>query len=167
MGSAFPASTINEVLSKAQQMGVDIKSSLANISYIEQNPTPYIYSSLYHENQLLAKKLINVHTVDTTNDKKAQYMEEQIMGLQWFRNYLIYIYYGVAILFLMVGYMRGIIIGIYGLIGMAVLLAFYPWIALYVESGLLFLWKWFGAVLFSNPYVMPQQLFVFQKPGSE
>jgi len=167
MGSAFPSSTINDVLMKAQQMGVDIQSSLANISYIEQNPTPYIYSSLYHENQLLAKKLIDVHTADTTNDKKAQYMEEQIIGIQWFRNYLIYVYYGVAILFLMVAYMRGMIQGIFGFIGFGLLLAFYPWIALYIESGLLMVWKWLGSVLFSNPYVMPQQLFVFQRPGSD
>ena len=167
MGTVFPSNTINDALSKAKSMGVPINAFLANISYIEQNPTPYIYSSLFHENEMLARQLIEQHTVSTTYDKQARYEEEQIIGIQWWKHTLIWFYFGFALLFLMVAYSKRMIQGWLPLIVFGLVLGFYPWWSLWLEKSLLAVWRWLGAVVFSNPYVMPQQLFVFQRPGSE
>jgi hypothetical protein len=164
MGTVFPSNSINNALTKAKAMGVDTASFLANVSYTQTTPNAYIYSSLFQENTQLARQLVQQHTGNTTNDKKARYEEELVRGVQWLKGYMIWWYYGLAVLFLIVGFMKNFIPGLFPLLVLAVFLYFYPIIALWVEQTVLKIWRWIIAMVFAVPYVPVPQLFVFQRP---
>jgi len=164
MGTVFPSYSINDALTKAQGMGVDTTNLLANVSYTETTPNAYIYSSLFQENNQLARQLVEQHTANTTNDKKARYEEELLGVILWFEGYLVWWYYGLAVLFLIVGWVKQYIPGIFPLLVLAVFFFFYPVIALWVEQTILWIGRWMAAMLFSLPFVPSSQLFVFQKP---
>jgi len=164
MSTGYPSKSINDALSAAQGYGAPVQKFLENVSFTQQNATPYIYSSLFHENEQLAKQLIEQHTVNTTNNKKSAYEEEMIVGVQWVIPYMMWIYYGVSVLLMMVLFFHGQVQGIFLLILLGLVLYYYPVWSLWIEMMLLLVWRWIASVFFGNPFVFPQQLFVFQKP---
>jgi len=166
MTTVYPVSSINDAISKAAAAGVDTSVTgpfLTNVSFIEQNPTPYIYNSLVKQNIQLSRKIIDMHTHNTTQDKKAFYQSEQNYYVEYAYNYLYWVYYGFAAVFLMILYTRYQMKWYWFILVFAAAL-FYPYWMIYLERSLLILYRFVAALLFGIPFVLPRQLYTFETP---
>jgi len=166
MPTVYPVSSINDAISKAAAAGVDTSVTgpyLTNVSYIEQNPTPYIYNALVKQNIQLSRKIIDTHTKNTTHDKKAFYQSEQNYYVEYVYNYLYWVYYGFASVFLMIVYTR-YQMKWYWFIFVFVAALFYPYWMIYLERFFLIVYRFVAALIFGIPFVLPRQLYTFETP---
>lgn len=166
MTTVFPVHTINDAISKAAAAGVDTSVTgpyLTNVSYIEQNPTPYIYNALVKQNIQVSRKIIDLHTTNTTEDKKAFYQTEQNANVEYVYNFLYWTYYAIAVVFLLFVYLH-YVQNWFWFLCLVVLVAFYPYWMIYVERFLLIVYRFCAALLFGIPFALPRQLYVFQTP---
>ena len=169
MTTVFPVASINDAISKAAASGVDTSVTgpfLTNVSYIEQNPTPYIYNAIVKQNIQISRKLIDIHTVNTTEDKKAFYQSEQNRNVEKAYDFLYWAYYGFAVIFLLMVYKYYVSNPLWFSI-ITVAVAFFPYWMIYVERFLLILYRFIAALLFGIPFALPRQLYVFQTPDGK
>ena len=163
MATVYPVSSINDAITKAQLLGIDTSDFLKNVSYIEQNPTPYIYNNMVNQNIQLSRKIIDLHTENATEDKKSYYQAELNYNVEYYYNFLFYSYYAILAVFMITVWVHVTQNWIL-LILIAVILFFFPFWIIYVERYLLILYRFFAALIFGKPFSLPRQLYVFQTP---
>ena len=163
MATVYPASSINTALKKARAAGVNVDAYLENVNYIEQNATPFIYSSLVKQNIQLSRKIIDEHTTNTTEDKRSYYQMQQNSTAEYVYSFLYWVYYGILAVFLVVYYMKNSPNRFLFLL-MAIALFFYPTWMIYLERYLVIMYRFFAALVFGSPFVLPKQLYVVKTP---
>lgn len=163
MTTVYPASSINTALSKAKAAGVDTDAYLENVSFIEQNPTPYIYSNLVQQNIQISRKIIEKHTINATEDKRSYYQMQQNGNVEYIYSFLYWVYYGVLAVFLVVYYSKTNPNRFLFLL-FAVALFFYPTWMIYLERYIVIVYRFFAALIFGTPFTLPKQLYVVKTP---
>jgi hypothetical protein len=164
MGTVFPAVSINDALTKAKLQGADTDDFMNNVSYIQQNPTAFIYNNLVQQNTQLSRKIIDIHAYNATEDKKAYYQKEQNYYLEmYYNNFLFWCYYGILAVFLTSFYFN-YSKNVWLLLFLAAITSTYPFWMIYLERLFLILYRYFVAILLGNPYSLHSQLYVFQTP---
>jgi K+-sensing histidine kinase KdpD len=170
MTSVGLVNSINDEITKANEAGIsstETQPFLKNVTLVETNPQAYIYAGLVQQNTQLARKIIDINTKNLTEDKKGYHKVQQNAYLEYILGYLLWIYYGSILFFVAFLYSKSIVTNIYFLLFLVVILVLYPVWMIWLERGVMIIYRFFASIIFGIPFAWPRQLYVFQMPTGQ